>query len=129
MERLSLGAFDDVSSSPVWHEFTPLAIDTKAVNLGQGFPVCFVNHMRKFNFIHFGVCDDQAMHNTSDDRSCFQDWPCPQFVKDASARAVQGDFNQYCRSGGHLRLVKVRALQSTLRELLAITQSHHTTRR
>lgn len=59
----------------VWHEFTPLAIERKAVNLGQGYP----------------------------------DWPCPQFVKDACITAVTADHNQYCRSGGHLRLVNAVA--------------------
>lgn len=56
----------------VWHEFTPLAQTTGAVNLGQGFP----------------------------------DWSCPAFVKEGLHRAVDGNHNQYCRSGGHMRLVK-----------------------
>jgi len=57
----------------VWAEFTPLANEYKACNLGQGFP----------------------------------DWQCPKFAKDALVKAVQNDFNQYARSGGHLDLVDV----------------------
>lgn len=59
----------------VWHEFTPLAQTSGAVNLGQGFP----------------------------------DWPSPDFVKEALHTALDGNFNQYTRSGGHLRLVNAIA--------------------
>ena len=35
----------------------------------------------------------------------FPDWESPMFVKDALAKSVLGNFNQYCRSGGELSLV------------------------
>ena len=56
----------------VWHEFTPLAKEVGAVNLGQGFP----------------------------------DWQAPAFMKAAAKRAVDEDYNQYTRSGGHVPLVQ-----------------------
>ncbi|KAG5185630.1 pyridoxal phosphate-dependent transferase [Tribonema minus] len=61
----------------VWAEFTPLAVQHGAFNLGQGFP----------------------------------DWPCPDFCKQAVAKAVQENFNQYARSAGHPALVQVLAEQ------------------
>jgi len=64
-----LNGFD---TPTVWGEFTPLANEHDACNLGQGFP----------------------------------DWPCPPFAKEAMKRAVDEDFNQYTRSGGHPALVK-----------------------
>jgi kynurenine--oxoglutarate transaminase/cysteine-S-conjugate beta-lyase/glutamine--phenylpyruvate transaminase len=35
----------------------------------------------------------------------FPDWESPPFVKEAMNRAVQGNFNQYCRSEGDVALV------------------------
>jgi kynurenine--oxoglutarate transaminase/cysteine-S-conjugate beta-lyase/glutamine--phenylpyruvate transaminase len=87
----------------VWHEFTPLAQTTGAVNLGQGFPVRFFK--------------DPPAH--------FKDWSSPDFVKESLHRAVNANHNQYTRSGGHLRLVKaIGAHYSPLmgRELDPLTQ-------
>lgn len=39
----------------------------------------------------------------------FPDWSCPEFCKDAVAKAALSDFNQYARGAGHLPLVKVLA--------------------
>ncbi len=38
-----------------------------------------------------------------------KDWSSPDFVKKALHNAVDGNHNQYTRSGGHMRLVKVLA--------------------
>lgn len=39
----------------------------------------------------------------------FPDWESPRFVKDAMINAVNGNFNQYCRSGGDTALVEAVA--------------------
>lgn len=36
----------------------------------------------------------------------FPDWQCPSFCKTAITKAVNDDFNQYCRSAGEIHLVK-----------------------
>ena len=67
-----LDAFD---AETVWQEFSPLAAQVGAINLGQGFP----------------------------------DWASPDIVKNAMKRAVDENQNQYCRSAGHVPLVKALA--------------------
>jgi kynurenine--oxoglutarate transaminase/cysteine-S-conjugate beta-lyase/glutamine--phenylpyruvate transaminase len=64
-----------VPNTNVWTEFTPLALEHKAVNLGQGFPT----------------------------------FAPDEFVKQETAKVVLADEalnHQYCRSQGHLELVK-----------------------
>jgi aspartate/methionine/tyrosine aminotransferase len=39
----------------------------------------------------------------------FPDWPTPDFIKAALKEAVDLDYNQYTRSGGHPPLVKALA--------------------
>ena len=41
----------------------------------------------------------------------FPDWKCPQFAKDSIVKAVNDDFNQYCRSAGEINLVKALAAE------------------
>ena len=54
----------------IFTEMTKLAVQHRAINLGQGFP----------------------------------DFPAPDFIKEAAARAIAGDHNQYAPAPGVLRL-------------------------
>jgi N-succinyldiaminopimelate aminotransferase len=54
----------------IFTEMTRLAVQHRAINLGQGFP----------------------------------DFPAPEFIKQAAARAITGDHNQYAPAPGVLRL-------------------------
>jgi aspartate/methionine/tyrosine aminotransferase len=54
----------------IFTEMTRLAVQHRAINLGQGFP----------------------------------DFPAPEFIKDAAARAIAGDHNQYAPAPGVSRL-------------------------
>ncbi|KAI6192199.1 Nkat-3 [Aphelenchoides bicaudatus] len=65
------------STPSIWVEFTTLAVQCKAVNLGQGFP-------------------DSPMPETNS-----------QFLKDIASHPERTDWHQYTRGYGHARLVKV----------------------
>ncbi len=58
----------------------------------------------------FGEFTDLAIkHNSINLGQGFPDWESPAFCKEAIIKAVNNNFNQYCRSAGELSLVNALA--------------------
>jgi aspartate/methionine/tyrosine aminotransferase len=77
-----LGGF----GTSIFTEMTRLAVQHRAINLGQGFP----------------------------------DFPAPDFIKEAAARAIAADHNQYAPAPGVLRLRRAIAARFELRQGRAV---------